>query len=364
MTATATEHLDELSSTSRTSLSSRCWSTASEQLRTRSSPRRPPRRRHPAEEARRPAASGCAPRRRSRSASTTPAPSRRSSPTRTSRSRAGSPPATRRRAARAPATRSSSSASRWAPRRGSRRTTTRATRRRSTRRSPCRRATPRWASASSTASARQRRRDDHLELDRGRPDGDLPRHRVERRVRLQRELDDGDADRPDAAALQRDRPVGDDRQQANIDTALARTDPMMNYFAERYGPYPFDSNGAVAERSTGVGYALEVQGKSHYAGNEQRPGRVGHARARDRAPVVRQQRHARRLERDLVQRGLGAVVDDAWNFDVGSGTTSTAQPFADNYAPARTRSGPSRRPSSTATRRTCSRRSRPTRAGR
>ena len=60
-------------------------------------------------------------------------------------------------------------------------------------------------------SDRQRRRHDHLALERGRPDRDLPRHRVERRVRLQRELDDGDADRPDAAALQRDRPVGDDR---------------------------------------------------------------------------------------------------------------------------------------------------------
>ena len=41
----------------------------------------------------------------------------------------------------------------------------------------------------------------------------------------------------------------------------------MNYLSDLYGPYPFDSTGAVADRATGVGYALEVQGKPHYSGS-------------------------------------------------------------------------------------------------
>ena len=61
-------------------------------------------------------------------------------------------------------------------------------------------------------------------------------------------------------------------QRAAIDATLARTGEIMNFFAERYGPYPFDSNGAVVERSTGIGYALEVQGKSHYSGSPAGPG--------------------------------------------------------------------------------------------
>jgi len=54
-------------------------------------------------------------------------------------------------------------------------------------------------------------------------------------------------------------------QEANLATRLGRTEEMMNFLAARYGPYPFDSNGALVDRAPNVGYALEVQGKSHYA---------------------------------------------------------------------------------------------------
>ena len=40
----------------------------------------------------------------------------------------------------------------------------------------------------------------------------------------------------------------------------------MNFLSDLFGPYPFDSTGAVADRASGVGYALEVQTKPHYAG--------------------------------------------------------------------------------------------------
>jgi len=53
-------------------------------------------------------------------------------------------------------------------------------------------------------------------------------------------------------------------EKATIAARLGRTGEMMNFLADRYGPYPFDSNGALVDRTQGIGYALEVQGKSHY----------------------------------------------------------------------------------------------------
>jgi aminopeptidase N len=55
-------------------------------------------------------------------------------------------------------------------------------------------------------------------------------------------------------------------QKAAIDTTLAGAPAQTNFLSDLYGPYPFDSTGAVADRAAGVGYALEVQGKPHYAG--------------------------------------------------------------------------------------------------
>jgi aminopeptidase N len=52
-----------------------------------------------------------------------------------------------------------------------------------------------------------------------------------------------------------------------INASLAEAPGQINFFSDLYGPYPFDSTGAVADRAAGVGYALEVQTKPHYAGN-------------------------------------------------------------------------------------------------
>ena len=51
----------------------------------------------------------------------------------------------------------------------------------------------------------------------------------------------------------------------NLATSLEDTDEQLNYLSDLYGPYPLDSYGSVVDRTTGVGYALEVQTKSHYA---------------------------------------------------------------------------------------------------
>jgi aminopeptidase N len=51
-----------------------------------------------------------------------------------------------------------------------------------------------------------------------------------------------------------------------INASLAAAPGQLNFLSGIYGPYPFDSTGAVADRAAGVGYALEVQTKPHYAG--------------------------------------------------------------------------------------------------
>jgi aminopeptidase N len=55
-------------------------------------------------------------------------------------------------------------------------------------------------------------------------------------------------------------------QKAAIQASLDQIPAQVNYIGGLYGPYPFDSTGAVADRAAGVGYALEVQGKPHFAG--------------------------------------------------------------------------------------------------
>ena len=56
-------------------------------------------------------------------------------------------------------------------------------------------------------------------------------------------------------------------QLAAINASLAQAPDQINFLSDLYGPYPFDSTGAVADRATGVGYALEVQTKPHYSGS-------------------------------------------------------------------------------------------------
>jgi aminopeptidase N len=52
-----------------------------------------------------------------------------------------------------------------------------------------------------------------------------------------------------------------------IQTSFGRIGEQMNFLADIYGAYPFDSTGGVADRAAGVGYALEVQTKPLYSGS-------------------------------------------------------------------------------------------------
>ena len=54
-------------------------------------------------------------------------------------------------------------------------------------------------------------------------------------------------------------------QAAAVNGSFSLIPTQMNQLSGWYGPYPFDSTGGIADRTTGVGYALEVQTKPHYA---------------------------------------------------------------------------------------------------
>jgi len=54
-------------------------------------------------------------------------------------------------------------------------------------------------------------------------------------------------------------------QQTAIDTLTGRDKEMIDALGAHYGPYPLDSYGSVWDELPNVGYALEVQTKSHFS---------------------------------------------------------------------------------------------------
>ena len=123
-------------------------------------------------------------------------------------------------------------------------------------------------------------------------------------------------------------------QLDTINTALGRTEEMTNYLSERFGPYPYDSGGAVADRAAGVGYALEVATKSHYAGGFS----TGN-------PNISQGTLAHEISHQWMgnavtlanwtdiwfQEGWAQWVTWSWNFDDGTSPNSPAAQWQSNY---------------------------------
>ena len=228
------------------------------------------------------------------------------------------------------------------------------------------RRTPRSATASCVVQGRQRRRHDDLELARRLPDGDVPDDRDGRRLRLHAGHRRDRARRRAATRSSSTTPGRAPSPAATEDDAerrrrRARTQ-IIKFLADYNGtPYPFDSIGAVADRCRrGSATCSRSRRRSTSRRATAQP---QHARARDRAPVVRQQRLAEAVERHLAQRGLGDLV--AVELDATSSTAriTPAQQFTNNYnsTDAARRAGTPRRPSCRP-RRTCSTRSRSTRA--
>jgi aminopeptidase N len=54
--------------------------------------------------------------------------------------------------------------------------------------------------------------------------------------------------------------------KSSFETNVAEIPAMINFLADHYGAYPFDSVGAVSDIAPDVGYSLENQTKPHFAG--------------------------------------------------------------------------------------------------
>ena len=123
---------------------------------------------------------------------------------------------------------------------------------------------------------------------------------------------------------------------------------MTNFLTDRFGPYPYDSGGAVADRASGVGYALEVATKSHYAG-----GFVTGAPSVSQSTLLHEISHqwmgnAVTLESWTTSGSRRAGLSGSswsWNFEDGTSTNSPGAQWNTNYRARPIRSGTRSRPS-------------------
>ena len=65
--------------------------------------------------------------------------------------------------------------------------------------------------------------------------------------------------------------AGPQKLRDKVERNVKAVPSMINFLGKRFGPYPFDSAGYVADWVPSVGYALENQTKPHFAGTEQGP---------------------------------------------------------------------------------------------
>jgi aminopeptidase N len=124
-------------------------------------------------------------------------------------------------------------------------------------------------------------------------------------------------------------------QKTSIATSLGRTEAMVNFLANRFGPYPYDSGGVVADRVPGVCYALEVATKSHFAGS-----------CATGAPGVGQSTLVHEISHQWMgdavtlqnwtdiwfQEGFAQYVEWTWNFEDGTSVKSPGELWSENYA--------------------------------
>ncbi|MCB0874760.1 MAG: M1 family metallopeptidase [Solirubrobacterales bacterium] len=65
--------------------------------------------------------------------------------------------------------------------------------------------------------------------------------------------------------------AGPQQRKDEVATAAMRIPEMVNFLARKFGSYPFETVGLVADWVPAVGYALENQTKPHFSGDEEGP---------------------------------------------------------------------------------------------
>ncbi len=78
--------------------------------------------------------------------------------------------------------------------------------------------------------------------------------------------------------------AGSPQRKDDVTASAARIPEMVNFLSARFGAYPFDSVGLVADWVPSVGYTLENQTKPHFSGDEGGP-------AADQATLVHELAH-------------------------------------------------------------------------
>ena len=185
-----------------------------------------------------------------------------------------------------------------------------------------------------------------LRLERAVPDGELPRHR--RRRQLGHPAGRTPNGIPETVAADPTLPAVNG--QSAVDFFYDTTAEATDLWSQTFGPYPFDSTGAIADNANyngqAIGFSLETQTRPLYSNVrsdlDDRP-RAG-------PPVVRRQRLGPDVAQHLAQRGLR----DLRAVPVGraQGRKSAHDSFLADYSRVRpTRpSGRSRWPTRSATR--------------
>ena len=106
---------------------------------------------------------------------------------------------------------------------------------------------------------------------RTRSDGHLPRHRDRRPLRRRHGDHDRGLDRRSIPTFTAIDSAGSSQRKADVADTAARIPEMVNFLADRLGPYPFETVGMVADWVPDVGYTLENQTKPHFSGDEGGP---------------------------------------------------------------------------------------------
>ena len=156
-------------------------------------------------------------------------------------------------------------------------------------------------------------------------------------------------------------------QAAAIGATLAKAPGQVNFLSDLYGPYPFNSTGAIVDRAAGVGYALEVQTKPLYAGGftSGNPSINVGTQLHELSPTS----GSATASRSRAGRTSGSTRAGRTSLSGTGSSAATAAPTRRSCSTTSTptrprRTGRPRRRSSTATRRSCSSSSRPTSAAR